>query len=172
MIISKPLKSEVTELIKVTQACAKAMISNGIYQWNDDYPSAEVFEKDIELNQLWVLKDADKIVGSIVISCIIDEEYKTVDWLTPTQHNCYIHRLAIHPDFQGQGLAQQLMTFAENYAIEQNFISVRLDTFSVNDRNNRFYQQRGYQKLGEIFFPRQSEYSFYCYELVLEYQDN
>lgn len=172
MIISKPLKSEVTELIKVTQACAKAMISNGIYQWNDDYPSAEVFEKDIELNQLWVLKDADKIVGSIVISCIIDEEYKTVDWLTQTQHNCYIHRLAIHPDFQGQGLAQQLMTFAENYAIEQNFISVRLDTFSVNDRNNRFYQQRGYQKLGEIFFPRQSEYSFYCYELVLEYQDN
>ena len=84
MIISQPIKSEVFELIKVTQACAKAMISNGIYQWNDEYPSVEVFEKDIELNQLWVLKEGKKIIGSIVISSLIDEEYKTVEWLTPT----------------------------------------------------------------------------------------
>ena len=172
MMILQALKSDVSELIQVTKACAKDMISKGIYQWNDDYPSSEVFEKDIELNQLWVLKEDDKIIGSIVISNIIDEEYKTVVWLTPTQHNCYIHRLAVHPDYQGQGRAQQLMNFAENYAIEHNFISVRLDTFSVNDRNNKFYQTRGYQKLGEIYFPRQSEYSFHCYELVLEYQDN
>jgi ribosomal protein S18 acetylase RimI-like enzyme len=167
MIISQPLKSEVSELIKVTQACAKAMISKNIYQWNDHYPSAGVFEKDIELNQLWVIKDADKIIGSVVISSIMDEEYKTVEWLTPTNRNCYIHRLAVHPEFQGKGLAQELMAFAESYAREHKFISVRLDTFSVNDRNNKFYQKRGYQKLGEIFFPRQSEYPFYCYELVL-----
>lgn len=167
MIISKPLKSDVSELIKVTQECAEAMISNGICQWNDDYPSIEVFENDIELNQLWVLKDDDKIIGSIVISSIIDEEYKTVDWLTPTDYNCYIHRLAVHPEYQGQGLAQQLMTFAENYAKEHKFASIRLDTFSVNARNNRFYQKRGYQKLGNIFFQKQSEHPFHCYELTL-----
>lgn len=167
MTIKQAFKSDIPELITVIQACAEDMISNGIFQWNDEYPSIEIFEKDIELNQLWVLKDNDKIVGSIVVSNIIDEEYKAVKWLTPTQHNCYIHRLAIHPEYQGKGLAQQLMTFAEEYAREHKFTSIRLDTFSVNDRNNKFYQRRGYQKLGEIYFPRQSDYSFYCYELVL-----
>jgi ribosomal protein S18 acetylase RimI-like enzyme len=167
MIISKALKSEVPEIIKVTNACALAMISNGIFQWNDEYPSVDVFENDVELQQLWVLKDADKIIGSIVISSSIDEEYKAVKWLTPTKNNCYIHRLAVHPKHQGKGLAQQMMSFAEAYAKEHKFISVRLDTFSENPRNNMFYLKRGYQKLEAIYFPRQSEYSFYCYELVL-----
>lgn len=167
MTISQPTIDEIPQLIDVTKACAKAMILNGIYQWNDTYPSVEVFENDIKLNQLWVLKDGNKIIGSIVISSIIDEEYKIIDWLTPNDKNCYIHRLAVHPNYQGKGLAQKLMSFAEAYAKENKYVSVRLDTFSVNERNNKFYQKRGYQKLGNVFFPNQSEHPFHCYELVL-----
>lgn len=168
MKIVQPEKKDIPELIKVTQACAAEMISNGIYQWNEYYPSVEVFETDVDLNQLWVLKDDARIIGSVVISTIMDEEYKPISWLTPSLKNCYIHRLAVHPDYQGKGCAQQLMTFAEAYAKEHQFVSVRLDTFSVNTRNNLFYQKRGYQKLGDIFFPKQSEHPFHCYELVLK----
>jgi len=166
MTITKALKKDVLELLVVTKACAKAMIANGIYQWNENYPSYEAFEKDIELNQLWVLKEGRRIIGSVVISDIIDEEYKAIHWLTPNTNNSYIHRLAIHPDYQGKGLAQKLMDFAESYSKENNFISVRLDTFSMNERNNIFYQKRGYQKLGDVYFPKQSEHPFHCYELV------
>ena len=169
MTITKPQNQDISELLIVTKSCAQAMIKNGIYQWNENYPSYEAFEKDIEIGQLWVLKnDNNSIIGSVVISEMIDEEYKEVEWLTPNAKNIYIHRLAVHPDYQGQGFAQKLMNFAEGYAKENNFISVRLDTFSVNTRNNVFYQKRGYQKLGDVYFPKQSEHPFHCYELVFD----
>jgi len=59
------------------------------------------------------------------------------------------------------------MAFAETYARNKNFAAVRLDTFSQNKRNQRFYEIRGYTKLTDIYFPKQSEHPFHCYELVL-----
>jgi ribosomal protein S18 acetylase RimI-like enzyme len=74
--------------------------------------------------------------------------------------------LAIKPSEQGKGYAQQLMDFAENHAKDQGFESVRLDTFSQNKRNQLFYEKRGYRRLEDIFYPKQSEHPFHCYELV------
>ena len=59
------------------------------------------------------------------------------------------------------------MDFAENYAITNRAASIRLDTFSKNLGNQMFYETRGYKRLGNIYFPKQSEHPFYCYELVL-----
>ncbi len=159
--------SELENILTITKACAQKMQSNGIFQWNEHYPSKEAFLKDIERGELYVITENDTVLGTIVISTLMDEEYKTIQWLTPNGNSTYIHRLSVHPDHQGKGLAQQLMDFAENLSKKEGFVSVRLDTFSQNQRNQRFYEQRGYQKLGDIFFPKQSEHPFHCYELVL-----
>jgi ribosomal protein S18 acetylase RimI-like enzyme len=159
--------SEINDILEITRACAKFMQENGIYQWNDHYPSREAFELDIERNELFVKHNETTLIGGIVISRFIDEEYIPVRWLTENGRNVYIHRLFVHPKEQGKGHAQTLMDYAENYARENNFISVRLDTFSQNKRNQRFYEHRGYQRLGDIFFPKQSVHPFHCYELVL-----
>ncbi len=159
--------SEIPDILTITQACAKKMQDNGIFQWNEHYPSKEAFIKDIERDELFVIVKNNAVQGTIVISTLMDEEYKPIHWLTPNGNSTYIHRLSVHPDHQGKGLAQQMMDFAENFSKEKGFVSVRLDTFSQNKRNQRFYEQRGYQKLGDIFFPKQSEHPFHCYELVL-----
>jgi len=166
-MIKKVQKSDVEELLKITKSCAKHMIEKGVFQWNEHYPSKEVFLKDIELSQIWKLEVKNEIVGIIVLTEIEDDEYENVKWITKNKLNLYIHRLAVHPKFQGKGYAQKLMDFAENYARENKYKSIRLDTFSKNTRNQNFYQKRGYQKLGSIYFPKQSEHPFYCYELVL-----
>jgi ribosomal protein S18 acetylase RimI-like enzyme len=75
--------------------------------------------------------------------------------------------LAVSPAFQKKGYARKLMDFAESFAKQNAAVSVRLDTFSQNKRNQRFYENRGYQRLGNIYFPKQSQHPFYCYELVL-----
>lgn len=159
--------SQIPEILTMTDACRLAMEANGIYQWTTEYPSKKAFENDIERNELYVLLHDNEIVGCIVISLFMDEEYRSVDWLTENTNNYYIHRLGVHPNYQGQGCAQRLMDFGENFAREHNAHSVRLDTFSQNKRNQKFYEQRGYIRLGDIFFPKQSEHPFHCYELVL-----
>ena len=157
---------EIPDILTLTRACANHMIRDGINQWNEAYPSKEAFEKDYSRNELFILEVDGKITGTITITPDMDEEYSGVHWLTNNSKPVYIHRLAIRPEEQGKGYAQQLMGFAEDFAKENGYTSIRLDTFSKNLRNQKFYEQRGYQKLGDIYFPKQSEFPFHCYELV------
>ena len=165
-MIRKATTSDIDSILKITKACAKHMTDNAIFQWNKHYPSKDAFLNDVERDELYVLEINDNITGCVVISTLMDEEYIPVKWLTKNESNIYIHRLAIHPETQGKGYAQQLMAFAETYAKSNNYKSVRLDTFSQNKRNQKFYEQRSYTRLGNIYFPKQSEFPFYCYELV------
>ncbi len=158
---------EITEILELTDACAQHMIEGGIFQWNEHYPSEQAFIKDIARDELYVIEVEGSIIGVIAITTSIDKEYVPVQWLTQNGNNLYVHRLAVHPGFQGRGYAQKLMSFAEKMAKEKQYDSIRLDTFSKNQRNQRFYEQRSYKKLGDIYFPQQSEYPFHCYELIL-----
>ena len=166
-MIRKGNLEDIESIMPLTKACAKAMIANGIFQWNEHYPNASAFEKDVSRKELYVLEIDGQLKGTIVISTFMDEEYIPINWLTKNENNLYIHRLAIHPELQGKGYAQRMMDFAEQYAIDNNYSSIRLDTFSQNKRNQKFYELRGYKRLGDIYFPKQSEFPFHCYELVL-----
>jgi ribosomal protein S18 acetylase RimI-like enzyme len=159
--------SEIEEIIRITKACAAKMISENIYQWNEHYPNSKIFRKDIERDELYVLIVDEKVIGCITISSEKDVEYNKIQWLTDDALQYYIHRLAIHPNFQHQGYAKIAMDFAETLGRQNHVVSIRLDTFSANERNQRFYEARGYQRLGEIYFPNQSDLCFYCYELIM-----
>ncbi len=159
--------TDLPEIMGLARACAKDLCDRGIFQWNDAYPSREAFLQDIERNELWVLDLGRGPVGTLVLSTHMDEEYQEIQWLAPNGDNRYVHRLAVHPSIQGQGLARKLMDFAEARAMEEGAISIRLDTFSKNLRNQRFYENRGYSRLGSVWFLHQSPHPFYCYELLL-----
>ena len=166
-MIKRAKNSDLQKIKKLTEACAQAMIEQGIYQWNEYYPSIEKLQVDVEKKELFKLVSNDEILGIIVLTPVKDEEYESINWLSKTENNLYVHRLATHPEHWGSGLGQQLMNFAENLARKENYESVRLDTFSLNKRNHKFYEARRYQRLGSIYFPKQSEAPFYCYELLL-----
>lgn len=166
-MIRKATEEDIDLILYITKQCAFNMMDRGIYQWNETYPNRWAFENDIKCDELYVLELNNAIVGCIMVSTLKDEEYVPIKWLTTNDSAVYIHRLAIQPKYQGKGYAQRLMDFAENLAIKNNFNSVRLDTFSQNKRNQTFYELRGYQRLGNIYFPEQSEHPFYCYELLL-----
>ncbi|MCL6274146.1 GNAT family N-acetyltransferase [Muricauda sp. 2012CJ35-5] len=159
--------TDIEDILHITRRCAQKMEQMGIYQWNEHYPSREAFQNDVKRNELYVLELDGKVMGTVVVSTFMDEEYIPIQWLTKNENNIYIHRLSIDPELQGKGYAQKLMDFGENFARKNNIQSVRLDTFSQNKRNQHFYEQRGYKKLGDIFFPKQSSHPFHCYELVL-----
>ncbi len=166
-MIRKAKDSEIEKIITITKACAAKMIAEEIFQWNDAYPTIAAFENDLSRDELYVLAEENEVCGCITISTHKDEEYNEINWTTTDKGAIYIHRLAIHPKTQHQGNAKKLMDFAETYAKDQKAPALRLDTFSKNFRNHRFYEARGYNKLGDVYFPRQTDFPFHCYELVL-----
>jgi ribosomal protein S18 acetylase RimI-like enzyme len=165
-MIRKALHQDIQKVVRITQACARHMIAEGIYQWNENYPSAEAFERDVNQQELYVLEKEGEVRGAVVISTQMDDFYRVINWLTPSSKNGYLHRLCVHPESQGKGYARKLLDFAEDQLKKQGCLSVRLDTFSKNHRNQRLYEARGYKKLGDVYFSNKSEYPFHCYELV------
>ncbi|WP_372917191.1 GNAT family N-acetyltransferase [Salegentibacter sp.] len=166
-MIRKASLKDLSEIKKLTEACAEALQQQNIFQWNEDYPSLEKLENDIKREELFVYEHKNRIIAIIVLTPNMDEVYQNISWLTETGNNLYVHRLATHPDFWGQGYARKMMDFAEDFAKTENFTSIRLDTFSQNKRNQKFYEARGYQRLGDVYFPHKNDQPFHCYELVL-----
>ena len=160
--------NDINDIMKMIHDCANDLIGKNIFQWNEKYPSRDIFLSDIEKKNLFILKNHSGIIGCIALSHEKDIEYTDVKWLTKDDKNLYVHRLAVDPKFQKKGIGSLLMDFAEDYARNNKFISVRLDTFSKNERNNRFYKSRKYTKLDDVYFPNQSEFPFHCYEKILD----
>ncbi|MBZ9629610.1 GNAT family N-acetyltransferase [Salegentibacter sp. LM13S] len=164
-MIRKANLEDLNEIKKLTEACAEALQQQNIHQWNEHYPSREKLQNDIQREELFVYEiEEDRIIAIMVLTPKMDAVYENIQWLTETDKNLYIHRLATHPKFWGKGYARKMMDFAEEFAKNQNSTSIRLDTFSKNIRNLKFYENRGYERLGDVYFPHKNEYPFHCYE--------
>ena len=159
--------SHLDKVKEIAECCASDMINRNIFQWNEKYPSKKIFKEDIESISLYLAKINQEIVGCIMLTKNKDDVYKDIKWLSEDNINLYIHRLAVHPLFQKKGIGRKMMDFAEDYAKSNNYESVRLDTFSKNKRNNIFYENRGYIRLGNVYFPEQSRFPFYCFEKLI-----
>jgi len=62
------------------------------------------------------------------------------------------------------GIARQLMQFAENRASELDFGAIRLDAFIANPAALRLYASLGYQVAGTVMFRKGL---FQCFEKAL-----
>lgn len=168
-LIRKATKDDLDDVMLIIKACTKHMISKNIFQWNEKYPNIETFKNDIENENLYVLSlQNNELIGCVSITFEMDDFYKTIDWISPSKKNIYVHRLAVHPNNQGQGYAKIIMNFIEKKGIDNLCESIRLDTFSMNNKNNTLYTKLGYQKLGQIYFRDQSEMPFNCFEKPLK----
>lgn len=167
-MIRRAVETDLPTLLEITDACAADMKKRGIFQWNETYPNTAIFRKDLEEEALYVFVFENAVIGCIMFSEEKDALYNQIQWLTPDEKNLYVHRLAVHPHYQKQGVGRKLMDFAEDYAKKKQYLSVRLDTFSKNPRNLRFYTARGYTKLGDVYFVKQSKDPFHCFEKVIK----
>ncbi len=59
-------------------------------------------------------------------------------------HRGWINYLAVHPDFQGQGYAQQVMENVESELRKRGCPKINLQIRSVNARVMAFYQKLGF----------------------------
>lgn len=166
-MIRKAGPKDLNEIKNLTEACAEALQKQNIFQWNENYPSRKKLKNDIQRGELFVYEIENRIIVIMVLTPKMDVVYQYINWLTEPGNNLYVHRLATHPNYWGKGYARKMMDYAEEFAKNKKFISVRLDTFSKNLRNQKFYENRGYTKLGDVYFPHKNEAPFHCYEKLI-----
>lgn len=161
--IQKGKLGELEEVFQIYQNAKKELEQNNIIQWTDNYPTISIIEEDLKKGVLFLLKNGSEIIGAINISEEQEPEYQSIDWKFDNSKVLVIHRLVINPKHQKQGNAQKLMDFAEDFAKENNYTSIRLDAYSINSRVIEFYKKRNYFIRGNVNFPER-EHPFYGME--------
>jgi ribosomal protein S18 acetylase RimI-like enzyme len=139
------------------------MRAAGNLQWDDAYPNAEVFERDIELGQLWVAEIDGAIAGVAALTRNQEPEYAQVGW-DIEEPAVVVHRLAVDPAFRGMGVAGALMRKAEDVAMERGIRVLRVDTNTLNEASQRLFPKLGYALVGEIGLEFRPGLRFLCYE--------
>lgn len=140
-------------------------MNEGNPQWDASYPDVATITNDLQKQSLYALYLEDDLVGVVSLCEEQEIEYETIDWIDQFGRFLVIHRLAVHPDFQGQGLSKHLMEFAEGYARLHHYSSIRLDTYSANRLASAFYEKT-YQYRGQLFFSKRP-LPYNCYEKLL-----
>lgn len=163
MVIRQATLHDISPIMQLVKAVVPIMNAAGNWQWDDTYPNPAAFEKDISLNQLWLVDIAGDIAGIAAITTDQDAEYAQVGWdLNETA--IVTHRLAVSPDHQGKGIALALMEQAEKVAVDRHIKVLRVDTNSRNEATQRLFPKLGYRYAGEIDLAFRPGLRFYCYE--------
>ncbi len=132
---------------------------NKIDQWQDanGYPNEIDLNEDMKNNAWYVVQINDDIVASFMSDVIIDDTYikKAVkgDWLTSGTKYGVLHRIAMHPEFKGRGIAGKIVEFAKTISIEKNAVSLRSDTHEDNISMQNMLIKNNFVKCGEIILP-------------------
>lgn len=166
MKISNPAFDELKEVYDIFLECRNALNHEGIFQWDDIYPGMDVISEDFKNNTIYIYRTQGEIAGSISFDEQQPIEYADIHWEHTGGNVLVIHRLAVHPKFQKQGIARELMTFTEKSALICGYSSIRLDVYSGNRRAVKFYEALGYKHRGEVYFSRR-ELPFNCMEKKL-----
>lgn len=157
---------ELQEIMALIARCVAVMQAGGSDQWDDQYPNREVIGEDLQRGTLFAAEGEGRILGIIVLDESQDEQYETINWKQLKGPHLMMHRLAVDPKAQGQGVARKLIAFSEEYAVREGYTSLRLDTYAKNTAALKLYQGLGYDLRGEVNFPGRAA-SFPVFEKVL-----
>lgn len=164
--IRKAQQEDIGEIMELIAKCVQAMQAGGSDQWDEDYPNREIIGQDIEGGTLYAYIENESVAGIIVLDEQPHELYGEIKWSQEQGRHLIMHRLAVHPEVQGKGIARKLIAFSEEYARSQGYSSIRMDTYSKNTRVLALYPSLGYERRGEVFFPDRTA-SFPVFEKVL-----
>ncbi len=155
----KATEEDLAEIGELVKEAIREMEKQGIFQWDEIYPTAEDFLSDIKAASLFVgleksEKDGkDKIAVIYALNKDCDDEYKKAAWSFDGDFRV-IHRLCVHPDFQRRGIARETLLHIEKQAVRLGAKSLRLDVFSQNHASMALYEKAGYCKTGEALWRK------------------
>lgn len=105
-----------------------------------------LIENEIREKRLW------KIIVNQQVVCVFSIAFEDpFIWKVKDKDpSIYIHRIATHPDFRGNGYVKKIVDWSKSYATEHHKQFVRMDTGSGNDKLNNYYVSCGFNYLGVV----------------------
>ncbi len=117
------------------------------------YPTRQTAIDAVEMGEMFVETDEDRLVASAVINKRQVPEYINCPWKYTADDSeiMVLHTLAVHPEASGRGYAKAFVKFYEEYALSQGCHYLRFDTQVVNHAGKKLYTGLGYREAGVVY---------------------
>lgn len=160
-IITNATADDANEIL----ALYKLQIGREFCPWTDLYPEMMEIEFDLSRDALFVMKDQE---GKIISAISIDDDdavTKLPYWTKELSPGAELARLAVHPDYQNQGIARKMLIYAMKELPNRGFKSVHFLVNRLNVKALRSYDKLNFSNVGEC---EMFDQPFYCYEKDLK----
>jgi ribosomal protein S18 acetylase RimI-like enzyme len=138
----------------------KNMLSEeNILAWKNSMTNAKTYEKLFETATCFVSEKESKIVGS----AFLIPKGNPFKWFDADC--CYIGLVAVHPDFEGNGIGKKLTEMCLHHAQETGEKIIALHTSEFQNAARHIYEKMGFQKQNKF---DQFGKTYWLYKLQLD----
>ena len=140
----------------------KDVINSTFTTWDEDYPSKQLVQEDIEKKTLYVLKNEDDIVA---ISFLGPNENENEKWKYKLQNPLGIARICVAPNYQGQGFGKLMLEYLIKLTKEKKADGLHFHVAILNKIAIKMYLSCGFENCGR----GQSNYGYDYYKFEMKF---
>jgi len=163
MEINQARPIDLIEILFLLRVCTLDMNSKGLKHWNSTFPGTEVIQSDLKNGSIYLVKDKGVCKGMVTLSDREPDDYKDVVFQDRNSKSLYLKNMAVHPKWQGKGIALLMVDFAQKFAKDRGFDSIRLDVFKPSESAKQLYEKQLFREVAS-FHSAFQKIPFICYE--------
>ncbi|MBV8886622.1 MAG: GNAT family N-acetyltransferase [Chroococcidiopsidaceae cyanobacterium CP_BM_RX_35] len=154
--IHRVTADDVPPLHQILVACGLDLKERfGLSHWMPVVYSLESMLKDAMTLEVYAVTSGEAQVGTFMLETTSTVplsyiKYGNIHWQVKAPSAMYVHKLAVLPAWQGQGLGTWCLRTIERLAAQRGCSTVRLDAVKTHPRLLSFYASQGYQQVGEL----------------------
>ncbi len=147
------------EELRIEQACIEdadeifelyhSLLDDPFGTWNEEYPSRELVQEDLQNSQVYVMKNEEGHIVSAIVNEKSEEFDELAHWYSDIQNWAQLGRLGVARDMQGKGIARLMLSHAMHEAKLQGCEAVRFLVSAGNLPAQRSYAKLNFEVCGE-----------------------
>lgn len=166
MKILQAVAQDLVEVLFLLKESVTDLNEKGLKHWNSAYPGTDYMIEAIEKGTLYLYKDNEIAKGLVVLSNDEPEEYRNIEWQGKGDKVLFIRFLMIHPNWERTGIASRLIEYAEGYAKDNGYSTMRVDMYSGVEGAEKLCTDKGFNQTGQ-FHSSFQQTPYFAYEKSL-----
>ncbi|MBS6007607.1 MAG: GNAT family N-acetyltransferase [Clostridium baratii] len=159
MKLRKSVNEDINNIIQIIDEAKEALKEQGIDQWQNGYPNADVIRNDILNNDSYVFIKNNEIVATSAVSFDGEKTYDKIydgNWISNDEF-AVIHRIAISNKYKGTGIASEIIKMIEAICLDKNVHSIKVDTHEFNMPMQKLLKKNDFKYCGVIYLEDKSK---------------
>lgn len=146
-------KKDVDRIMQIISDARESIGRLGIDQWQYGYPTRDIIKEDVALSRGYVVLDeSGEICATFTLIDNGEPSYNKIycgSWLSDGKYIAF-HRIALATNSRGRGVAKEIIEFLSDYARQNGFESIKVDTHTGNIPMRKMLEKNGFEYCGTI----------------------